>query len=240
MTFGLHGILMQISDAAILIACLAFLITQVHLVRVARKLKRASEASWAKAEATIASSRESIKDDVVREIQGIQITLPDELASLPPMVSSIPQSVGEVMSSRLEDGLKDLGNHFSQNLEAAVNNIKQQVAGVEERFLAGRRFGGDPKEAQAKGVESRKVNQIVDTLEAQVMGPSIAAKVNELAQFLVEVGQADLADWLDENHQAITAIERRIRANPALAARLQQYQQKLHGGGGGQPRGGML
>lgn len=232
---------MEISEIAIVAACLAFLITQIHLIRVARKLKKASEASWQKAERQIQESRDAIKDDIIAEIKGIEIPLPQAVLSLPDQLGSLPGNLGEVIKSQGEDQVKSLAEYFASNLEGAVNNIKSQIASMEEKYIQARRFGGDPKEAQAKGVESRKVNQIVQTLEDHVTGPGIAAKVNELAAFLMEVGQPELADWLDENHQAISAIERRIRANPQLAARLQAYQAKLQGGhAGSHSSGGML
>lgn len=152
-------------------------------------------------------------------------------------IDSIPNSIGEVVDRRLDETTKALGNHFSQEFEKAVRCMQAQISGLEEKALGARRFAGDPAAAQAKGVESRKVNQIVNILEEQVNGPSLVAKATELGDFLASVGQPELADWLAENQDAVTKVERRIRANPQLAARLQQYQQRFAGGSA--PSGGL-
>lgn len=151
-------------------------------------------------------------------------------------VDSIPSSIGEVVGARLDESAKTLGNHFSDNLDAAVAHIQKRIDAIEERFMTGKRFGNpdamSPQEAQAKGVEARRVNQIVTVLEEHVSGPTWAAKARELGDFLEAVGQSDLADWLDEHQDKIQQIERKIRANPQLAARLQQMQKRNAGGRG--------
>ena len=186
-----------------------------------------------------------IRQHLIRpELQSMTITLPQDLRALPELVSSIPQNLGEVIQGQLDESTKTLGNHFSCNLDGAVAALNNRITEIESKMTGRARFSGDPQAAQSKSVESRCVNQIVDTLDAQAGGnASLMAKARQLAAFLSDVGEDDLADWLDEHPDAIPKVERRIRANPALAQRIQAIQDRLAGaggasGGGAASRGG--
>ena len=55
---------MEIQNAAIVVACVAFLITQAHLWLTARKLLKKSDQSWARVDATINNTLAALKTDL--------------------------------------------------------------------------------------------------------------------------------------------------------------------------------
>lgn len=145
-------------------------------------------------------------------------------------IDSIPNSIGEVVDQRLESATKVMGNHVSQVVEGAVAHIQGRINEVESK-LASRRGFADPSSSQEKSVESRKVNQIVNTIEEAVAGPTWEAKVREVSELLEAVGQTDLAEWLEENPGKIATVERKIRSNPRLAKLVSDFQQRHSGRG---------
>ena len=73
---------MLVSDIAIGIAVVAFLFTQVHLFRVARRLIKRSKESWAEAKTTITTSFTKVKEEIDKipahvkaEVEKVKITL---------------------------------------------------------------------------------------------------------------------------------------------------------------------
>lgn len=157
-------------------------------------------------------------------------------------IDSIPNSIGEVVDRKLAEHGKALSANVASNLEglaqAMDKSLDSRMSQIDEKLVKARRFGGDPVAAQEKGVESRRVNQIVQVLDDQTGGgQTMLAKARQLADAMESAGQSDLADWIDEHPDAIPKVERLIRANPRLAARLQAAQDRLMGAGGGAVRG---
>lgn len=153
-------------------------------------------------------------------------------------IDNVPSSMGEVVRKDLDTAVKTLGNHFSQEFTNAVNHLQTHIDNAIASAVKARRFGGDPAAAQEKGVESRKVNQIVDALDNSINPQFLEPKVRELADFLTSIEQPELADWLEENPGKITQVERRIRANPVLAQRIAAFQQRVGAGKGVRTCGG--
>lgn len=215
---------MLISDIAIGIAVAAFCATQIHLFRVARKLIRNSKASWNRAMDEISGSESRLTNMLTESIAGIQKDVTESIRSL-------PSSFSDVARNDLAAVSKEHTQFLVNEFEKAVQCVQTQIAGVEEKMLGkmSMRLGGDPTAAQAASVEARRMNQVVDTLELAVQGPSITAKVNELAQFLTEVGQPELGDWITEHPDTIPKIERRIMSNPQLAQRLNALRGRVGG-----------
>lgn len=239
---------MIVSDLAVAVAVIAFVITQVHLVRVARKLIRKSKESWAKAEETIAASKDEIQASVNETLKPIMskldnqsMALPETVNSLKVQVETIPQSLADVMQIQMEEHTKTLGNHFSQQLTDGIQAVQKQIGEVEAKVTNARRFGGDPSGSQTKSVESRRCNQVVEALDRHTGGGSdLMAKARMVSGFLEDVGETDLADWLDANPDSIPNIERRIRSMPSLAKRLNELQARFDKAVAGQPNGGVM
>lgn len=156
-------------------------------------------------------------------------------------IDSIPNSIGEVVDHKLQEHSKALSANVASNLENLAKAVDQSLdsrIGQIEAKLTGRgkinAFGGDPKAAQAAGVDSRKMNQIIQVLDDQTGGgASLMAKARQLADAMESAGESGLADWIDEHPEAIPKVERMIRANPRLAARLQQMEARMLGESGG-------
>ena len=174
----------MVSDIAIGIAVAAFLFTQAHLVRVARRLIKRSKESWLKAEKTIKDSIalvtkeiEKIPAIVKAEVEKLKIDLPDGLESVSSKVDSLPS----VLQGHLDSSTKVLGNQMASNLEDGIHAIQAQIIQVENKLTGKRGFaapGADPSAAQAKGTEAKYVNHIVDTLDGATGGVSWTSKVN--------------------------------------------------------------
>ena len=236
---------MEIATAAVGIACAAFLITQVHLWRVARKLIAKSESSWAQARTTIFESSRAIHNDVVAEIQKLeQKSGPEGLktafAELDARVNSLPGLLDDKIL-KLNGGIREsfisFGDQLGKNLESLIPKTPQRVP-----------FGGDTRGAQSNSADARRVNQIVKTLEVGVgTGGNLIGAVNEVAGLLEQFGSPDLADWLHDNPDKLPMIYQTIQRNPRLAQGLAKFEQKLAGqmpGNGGfqsqgQSQGGM-
>jgi hypothetical protein len=222
---------MLISDLAIAIAAGAFLITQVHLWRVAKKLIRKSEQSWTKAEHTIFESSKTIHDDVLKQIQAAPQTsgLDDAKTQIAELGSRV---------DKIQGGLREAFTTFGTSLEAKIDSFLPKLPSAAH-------FAGDPKGAQAAGVEARKINQIMQTLEAGAgTGGNLLGAVNDLAGILETLGEPSLADWLQNNPETLPKIYSRLSRNPRLAQGLAQLEAKMTGGLPGAPmsrgNGGMM
>jgi len=64
---------MEIQNAAIVIACVAFLITQTHLWLTARKLLKKSDQSWARVDATINATLAELKKDLFDDKTAVRL-----------------------------------------------------------------------------------------------------------------------------------------------------------------------
>ena len=229
---------MEIATAAIGIACAAFLITQIHLWRVAKKLIRKSESSWAQARSTIFESSKVIHDDVIKQISesGKNSPLGDvktTIAEIESRVNGLPGVIEDRML-KIQGGLREsfisFGDQLGKNLEALTPKVPQRIP-----------FGGDPRGAQSNSADARRVNQIVKTLEVGVgTGGNLLGAVNEVADLLNQFGSPDLADWLHDNPDKLPMIYQTIQRNPRLAQGLAKFEQKIAGQGApgnGQGRG---
>jgi len=219
---------MEITDIAVYVACIAFVITQVHLALTARKLLKRNDQSWGKAQTTIFESSKVIHDDVVKQIaeSGKNSPLGDvktTIAELESRVNGLP-AVIEDKFLKLQGGLREsfvsFGDTLAKNLELLIPKLPPRIP-----------FAGDPKGAQAAGVDSKKVNQIVNALELGVgtQGNLIGA-INEVAGLLEQFGSPDLADWLQENPDKLPMIYARLQRNPRLAQGIAKMEQRLAGG----------
>jgi len=220
---------MNVSDFAIGIACVAFLITQIHLWRVAKKLIAKSNDSWAQARATIFESSKVIHDDVVKQISesGKNSPLGDvktTIAELESRVNGLPGVIEDRML-KIQGGLREsfvmFGDQVAKTIEAGIPKFPQRIP-----------FAGDPKGAQAAGQDTKNINKILSTLEAGAgTGGNLLGAVNDLASLLETFGEPNLADWLQENPDKLPMIYARVARNPRLAQGLAKLEQKISGQG---------
>lgn len=233
---------MQISTALLIlyvaIASVAFLITQIHLWRAAKKIMRGSKESWARAQQTIFEAEKVIHDDVLKQLAespGLG-DAKTQIAELGARVNALPVML-EDRFLKLQGGLRESFVSFGDSLDRTLKPITALLSSPK---IAGNQFAGDPKGAQAAGVDSRKVNQIVSALELGVgTGGNLLGAVNEVAGMLQDFGQPELADWLQENPDKLPMVYARVQRIPRLAQGLAKLEQRLAGGapgnGGGNP-----
>lgn len=146
-----------------------------------------------------------------------------------PQVEQLKQAIAELEARSTDSLLKFQGEfksslaQFGDGVSLSLNSIAQTIAPKAFR-------GGDASENQAKGVESRKINQIVNALDAgTAMGgaQNMMQYAYDLAGFLESVGEPSLAEWLSENPNKLPQIYERIKRIPGLAQRLQAFEQRM-------------
>ena len=224
---------MNVSDLAVGIACIAFLITQVHLWRVAKKLIRKSEDSWRQARSTIFESSKVIHDDVVAQIaeSGKNSPLGDiktTFAELDARVNALPGMVEDKIL-KIQGGLRESFTIFSDGVVKHLEALECIIPKLPPSLQG----GTDPRAAQAAGVEARKINQIITTLEGGVVtGGDIVGAANDLGQVLAELGEPNLQEWLVEHPTAIPKVYAIAMRHPRLAKQMQAFQQRFMGGNG--------
>ena len=216
---------MQILDLAVYVACIAFVITQVHLALTARKLLKRNDQSWAKAQATIFEAQKVIHDDVlmiVGESPGLS-GMKTAIAELGARLNGLPQVI-EDRFLKLQGGLKESFISFGDSLSKDLSGL------LSPKIPPAFRGGMDPTLAQSKGVEARKINQIISTLEAGAgTGGNLLGAVNDVAGLLEMFGEPGLADWLQENPDKLPQIYARVSRNPRLAQGLAKLENKILG-----------
>jgi hypothetical protein len=220
---------MEVTDVAVYIACIAFVITQVHLALTARKLLKRNDRSWAQARSTIFESSKVIHDDVVKQISesGKNAPLGDvktTIAELESRVNALPGVIEDRML-KIQGGLREsfvlFGDQVAKSIEAAMPKFTPRIP-----------FNGDPKGAQAAGQDTKNINKIISTLEVGAgTGGNLLGAVNDLASMLETFGEPNLADWLQENPDKLPQIYARVSRNPRLAQGLARIEQKISGQG---------
>ena len=234
----------MVSDIAIVAAIGAFLVTQVHLVKVARRLIKRSKESWDEARTTIRLSFAKVQEQIDKipaivkaEVEKVKIDLPEGLDSVSQKLDDLPP----VLQGAIDTSTKALSANVAGNLDDAVHSIQAQILQVESKLTGRRGFaapGADPSAAQEKGTESKHVNHIVDVLDGATGGANWTQRARNLSGLLQELGDESASDWLDEHPDAIAKIEKRVRANPNLAARLQKLEARMAGGQQAAAQGG--
>ena len=220
---------MEITDIAVYVACIAFVITQVHLALTARKLLKRNDQSWGKAQTTIFESSRAIHNDVKAQISEIGKNSPlgdvkTTIAELESRVNGLPGVIEDRML-KIQGGLREsfvmFGDQVAKTIEASIPKFPQRIP-----------FAGDPKGAQAAGQDTKNINKILSTLEAGAgTGGNLLGAVNDLASLLETFGEPNLADWLQENPDKLPMIYARVARNPRLAQGLAKLEQKISGQG---------
>lgn len=207
---------MEISEVAIAIAVIAFCITQLHLVKVARKLIRKSNESWAQAHREIAE----VKSEVIARVEQIA----------PKGGSNELDSRIRELEEHLAKSFGDLSQRIAQSFEQFGNGLitRMESITVPLRAASANPVVADPRSAQSDGVASRKANEIIQTIQRQAISPQIGM----LQEVLTEWGQPDLADALDKHPKTIDYLIKAAQRDPRVG-------RQLAGILGGAPRGSL-
>ena len=200
-------------------AVLLWSFTQIHLVRVARRLVRKSDESWARAHAEIAQ----VKSDVLAEMQRISEKGGGE---------ELRREIHDI-DQRIESAFSQFNGRVAQSFDSFGGALTKQL---EDRFSAItsrnpiERMGASPQDAQLEGAASKQAKKIVQVIKAQALGPEI----QQLGEFLRFVGYDDLADKLADNPEVVNAVLKHINADSWLRGRMGQFM----GGARGAPNNG--
>lgn len=212
---------MSIPDLAIVIACIAFLITQVNIERTRRRLEKGANESWKRADQKI----ESVGQDLTEKIQRlVQDNRPDSrIAELASKLDGIPQYLElrlDKVSANLSENMIRLQTSIDQRLDPLIK-VLPNIGRVSNL--------GDPTQAQEASVQKRKVNEIVNKLDEAALGSSFGGR---MAQILDSLGYPDLKDWMTEHPEAYPMLVQEMKRHPALAARMDQIMGQVDEGQG--------
>lgn len=210
---------MSIPDLAILIACVAFLITQINIERTRRRLERGTKASWARADQKIEEVKQELKADLQRLVQDNR---PDSrIAELQAKIDGIPQFFEvrlDKVSANLSENFVRLQTAMDQRLEPILKMIPAKAGNL-----------GNAAEAQAVSVIKRKANEIAGKLDEAALASTFGGR---MAMILEGLGYPDLKDWMIEHPQVYPVLVQEIQRRPALKARMDQLMGQMPQGGG--------
>lgn len=219
---------MSIPDLAIVIACIAFLITQVNIERTRRRLEKGANKSWARADQTIRETKTELLAELQHQVRDNQPKIPiQELADIKSKLEGIP--------NYLEDRLGKVSTNLSENFLQLQKVIDQRIDELKKPQITRADNFGDPHEAQSASVLKRKVNEIAGKLDEAALASSFGGR---MAMILEQLGYPDLKDWMIEHPQSYPMLVQEIQRRPALKARMDQLVGASQGTPGQIPAGG--
>jgi len=176
-------------------------VTQVHLYRVARKLIKKSDASWAQAHAEI----KAVKDDVLAEVRSIaEKTGGEDLKKDIAEIEGALHRSFDDLTLRVSNEFNQFQKTLIQTLTAPAGNLPTSI----ESKVA----------AQSDAVASRRANQIVNVLQREAIAPQIG----EFQNILTELGHPELAQAIEDHPNTMNFVIRKVQQNPGLSARMNQ------------------
>lgn len=182
---------LAISEMAILAAVVAFCITQVHLWRVAKKIMRRSEESWASARQLVSNTEQSVKKEVQTMREDVKVALTgfdEKLSGLEEL--EMPELDQEALVAAI-------GPVVSQHMEMAFHQVEAQQAKRVGAFLKDMDLEGQLGELE-EGVRA----QAMEALPAQaqvlmdVMNTKIPKSATITEKALLNVSKAVCAQLL--------------------------------------------
>ena len=211
---------MSIPDVAILIACIAFMITQINIERTRRRLEHGTTRSWARADQKIDETREELKSELQRIVQENRPNQPiQELAN---KINGIPQYL-EVRLDKVSANMTDNFVRLQTALDARIEKISSVLPPTGKVLNL-----GDPTEAQQASVLKRKANEIAGKLDEAALQSTFGGR---MALILEALGYTDLKDWMIEHPAVYPILVQEINRRPALKSRMDQLIGASQGGG---------
>jgi hypothetical protein len=110
--------MVEVSDIAIAIACGAFIITQIHLWRVARRLIKKSDASWTRVEGFVTEKYDDLEGKVQTQIK-------NELGKLSGKEIDFGPVTGRIDSTMA--ALREQLTHFEARVQATFGTQGEQI-----------------------------------------------------------------------------------------------------------------
>jgi hypothetical protein len=128
--------MVEVSDIAIAIACGAFIITQIHLWRVARRLIKKSDASWTKVEGFVTIKYNDLEGKVQTQIKNELSSFAGKIDGIMTEVRALESKLsGEEIdfgpvTGRIDSSISALRVDIEARLAASQNEIKDSVKGT--------------------------------------------------------------------------------------------------------------